>query len=116
LEVGRCGGDGFFEQDIQASVEEREGSGDVEVIHGAVDDGGGELLVRKKCVEGGEAVLGGDLVGVGKGVAAERVGVDDGGDLHFLRVRQGVGSVKNGSMAGAEDCDLKWRRHEGTSK
>ena len=57
-------------------------------------------------------MLGGDLMGVAKSVAAERVGVDDGGDLHFLGVREGVGGVKDGAVAGAEDCDWEWGWHE----
>jgi len=52
-------------------------------------------------------------MGVGESVAAERVGVDDGGDLHFFGVREGVGGVKDGAMAGAEDCDWEWGWHEG---
>jgi len=48
MEVGGGGGDGFFEEDVEAGVEEREGGGDVECVHGAVDDGGGEVLVREE--------------------------------------------------------------------
>ena len=107
VEVGGGGGDGFFEEDVESGGEEGEGGGDVEGVHGAVDDGGGEVAVFGcgELFEGGEAVFGGEVVLVGKFVEAEGIGVDDGGDFHFVGMLEGVGGVDDGAMAGAEDGD-----------